>query len=344
MRNRALFRSCIALILLAAVLACNFSAPETSSERDATVEALSTSVAGTATAAVGGSAKTPEVVQVQSTATQAAIASESTQQVQATGAAFDVSATQSALSPILAELPLYGVDPQQGKLGWIQPPLRLEVDQYRGTKFDNKFPMVVANDFVLSADITWNTEYGGAGCAFVFRSDGNQSAPSQYMVVATRLASGHVFFAVMAKGEMVIGKDFYANGIDPKFDAGNGTTNRLTVVGRGTIFTIYTNGTKLGEADPNAPLPALKLPSPPARPLNTNDPVASAAYQRALAEYNRQVKQLKDEYARRAKLWKEVDKNFESGFTALGVVAESGKTVCEFNNAWLWLIEAPAGQ
>ena len=318
--------------------------PETGSERDATVEALSTSVAGTATAAVGQSETTPEVVQVQSTATQAAIAVESTQQLQATGAAFDVSATQAGLAPILAELPMYGVDPQQGQLGWIQPPLRLEVDQYRGSKFDNKFPMVVANDFVMSADITWDTEYGGSGCGFVFRADGNQQTPSQYMVVASRLANGHVFFAVMAKGEMVIGKDFYANGIDPKFNAGNGTTNRLTVVGRGTIFTIYTNGMKLGEADPNAPLPALKLPDPPARPPNTNNPVATAAYQRALAEYNRQVKQLKDEFARRAKLWKEVDKNFESGFTALGVVAELGRTMCEFNNAWLWLIEAPSGQ
>jgi hypothetical protein len=341
MKNRSLLQSAIVFSLLAAILACNFSAPESNTSRSATQEALGTSVAQTATATANVAAATPEVQQVQSTATQVALSIESTQVVQATGAAIDLSATQAVLSPILGELPLYGVDPQQGHLGWIQPPLRLEIDQYRGSKFDNKFPTVIAKDFVLSSDITWDTEYGGSGCGYVFRADGNQAKPNQYMVVATRLANGHVFFAVMAQGELIVGKDFYANGLDPKFNASNGATNHLTVVGRGTTFSIYSNGTKLGDADPNAPLPALKLPDPPARPFNNPDPNALAAYQRALAEYNQQVRQLKAEYSRRLKLWKEADKDFESGFTSLGVVADSGRTICEFNNAWLWLMDEP---
>ena len=76
--------------------------------------------------------------------------------------------------------------------------------------------LTVVNDFVLSADITWDTEYGGSGCGFVFRSDGKKDAPSQYLVGASRLANGHVFFAVISQGELVVARDFYANGIDPK--------------------------------------------------------------------------------------------------------------------------------
>jgi hypothetical protein len=217
--------------------------------------------------------------------------------------------------------------------------LTLEVDEYHGTQFDTEFPLTVASDFVLAADITWDTEYGGSGCAFAFRSDGNQDKPSQYLVATSRLANGHVFFAVMSQGELVVGKEFYANGIDPKFDVSNGATNHLAVVGQGSTFTIYSNGTKLGEADPNDPLPSLALPDPPIRPILMTDPAVAAAYRQSLAEYHRLVNRLKQEYNQRLRLWEELDKDFERGFVALGVVAQSGRTQCEFNNAWLWLMD-----
>jgi hypothetical protein len=196
----------------------------------------------------------------------------------------------------------------------------------------------VAKDFVLTSDITWDTEYGGSGCAFAFRSDGKTGAPSQYVVATSRLADGHVFFAVMSKGEIVVGKDFYANGLDPEFDASNGATNRLTVVGQGLDFTIYSNGTELGKANPNDPLPQLVLPEPPPEPDNMLDPAISSAYRTALAAHRTLVSRLKNEYDERVRVWRSVDKNFERGFVALGVVAQSGRTKCDFNNSWLWLM------
>jgi hypothetical protein len=262
--------------------------------------------------------------------------------MQATQMAQGMSATQTAFGPHLSELSQYGVDPQGGQLGWFQPPLSVEVDQYRSSKFDNKYPLVKAKDFVMSADYTWDTQYGGSGCGFVFRSDGNLDAPNQYLVIASRLASGHVFFAVMAEGQLVVAKDFYANGLDPRFNSANGATNRLTVVGQGTTFTIYSNGTKLGDANPNGPLPPLQLPSKPVKPANMGDPVAFAAYQKALADYNALVRRLKDEYSQRVALWSRVNKDFESGYTGLGAMADSGRTHCDFDNAWLWLIGGPA--
>jgi hypothetical protein len=346
MKNRkVIIPLCIVLGLLVALQGCNFSTSGSSDNRVSTVEALETSVASTVTSAAGQSVTTPEAVeQIQSTATQEAVVVQATQVEQATTISVDTSATQAALAPIQADLSLYGVDPSQGQVGWIQPPLHLEINEYHGKKFDNKFPMVVAQDFVMSADITWNTQYGGSGCGFVFRSNGDQANPSQYMVVITRLANGHAFFAVGAQGETMIVKDLYAHGLDPRFDSNNGSTNRLAVVGQGTTFSIYTNGTKLGDADPNVPLPPLILPDPPAKPFNTNDPVAMAQYQAKLAEYKAEVNKLKNEYNRRVALWNKLDKNFPSGFTALGVVADSGQTACDFSNAWLWLIGAPPAQ
>jgi hypothetical protein len=341
MKNRHWAIICIGVVLLAAALACNFTPSGPISDSDATEAAIATSIAGNATLAAGLDA-TLQVEPAQPTATLAPAATEPAQTAaraaQETVPPAGQSATQAALQPILGELSLYGVDPQPGKLGWIQPPLSLEVDEYLGTKFDTKFPLTVAKDFVLSSDITWDTEYGGSGCGFVFRSDGNKEAPSQYLVATSRLANGHVFFAVMSQGELVVGKDFYANGIDPKFDASNGATNHLAVVAQGNTFTIYSNGTRLGEADPTDPLPPLSLPEPPVRPSNLSDPTAAAEYQSALAEYRAQVNRLKAEYERRLTLWRTLDKEFERGFVSLGVVAQSGRTQCDFNNAWLWLL------
>jgi hypothetical protein len=337
MRNRFWILICIGIVLLVAIMACNFSPLGSDSGDNATAQALRTSIASNATLAAE-LVSTPQVEQEPATVTQPAPTALSTQEVQETSPAVELEPTQTVPASIRGELTLYGVDPQQGQLGWIHPPLSLEVDEYHGTKFETEFPLTVAKDFVLTSDITWDTEYGGSGCGFVFRSDGKKDAPSQYMVVASRLADGHVFFAVMSQGQLVIGKDFYANGIDPKFDATNGSTNRLTVVGQGTNFTIYSNGTKLGDADPTAPLPPLSLPDPPLRPSNMLDPAVAASYRSALAEHRALVNRLKDEYNQRLRLWRTVDKDFERGFVAMGVAAQSGRTQCDFNDSWLWLM------
>ena len=342
MKNHPLIHFFTMLILIIAILACNFSVQSPETDRLSTVEAMETSISGTSTAAATLLEAVPTEEQAPPTATQEAAVITTTQEAPVTSPPFDMSATQTAIAPFLAELPMYGVDPQQGQLGWVQPPISLEVDQFHGSKFDNKFPWVTAADFVMESDITWDTEYGGSGCAFAFRSDGDQQAPNQYMVITSRLANGHVAFALMAEGELIIGKDFYANGIDPKFDASNGATNRLTVVGRGMTFTIYSNGALLGDADPNDPLPALQLPQKPVKPSILTDPAALLAYQQALAEYQLQIKKLKEEYNHRVALWSKAEKNFPSGYTALGVVAQSGRTLCEFNNSWLWLIGSPS--
>ncbi len=337
MRSRHIMLMCLGTTLFAVMLACSFTARESGDEIEATARSLGTSIVSNATVAARILA-TRQAEQAQPDATETAPVAQSTQEVMPTVAVAEIGATETEIAPIRAELSLYGVDPQQGELGWIHPPLRLEVDEYHGSKFETAFPLTVVYDFVLSSDITWDTEYGGSGCGFVFRSDGKKEAPSQYMVVASRLTNGRVFFAVMSQGQLVVAKDFYANGIDPQFDASNGATNRLTVVGQGSIFTIYSNGTKLGEADPNAPLPPLALPDPPIRPALLIDPAIAAAYRQALAEYHQLVNQLKQEYNERLRLWQTLDKDFERGFVALGVVAQSGRTQCEFDNAWLWLM------
>lgn len=217
--------------------------------RAATVEALSTTLASTAVAQVQATGTAKATVAVP-TATQSNDELLNDAQTQAAAQAADLAAqaaTSTAVAPILAELATYGQDPTQGLLAWVHPPVSLDIQGFRQYTYTNQYRATVVGDFAVATDITWNTRFGDSGCGLVLRSDGNQAGLNQYLVIATRAANGHVIFSIMQNGEVLENKDLYARGIDPKFSSENDTTNRLAVVGRGPTFTIFANGTNIGQ-------------------------------------------------------------------------------------------------
>lgn len=329
-------RLAVSVVMLASI-ACGAAGATTPLE--ATLNAMSGSVRQTATAAAAG-ALNPDS-SVATAQSQATASSQSDQATQAANAALSdqaKAATQQAFAPILAELPKYGVDPNSGTPGWIHPPATLEVKGYMKYDYINRFIATVAKDFVVSSDIYWDTQYGTSGCGFVLRSDGNKNALNQYMAILTRGASGHLVFAIMSKGQVVSGRDIYAYGRDPNFVWGNKVTNRLTVVGRGNIFTIFTNGTKIGKIDVSAPPPLPSLPNPPKKPDDPLDVQANNDYQQQLDQYNQVSKEAQKDYEARQQSAANANTIFERGFIALVVLSESGRTQCQFNNTWLFLI------
>lgn len=311
------------ILLVVTLAACGKSSQETA--RQATLDAISN--------------------QVYATGTAAALAedSASAQAVNPGAGSLDPAAqtaTAAAFAPILAELPTYGVDPSEGKLGWVHPPVTLDASGYHQFEYVNYFLGTLAKDFVVSADITWNTVGSTSGCGFVLRSDGNTAALDQYVAIITRVASGHFLFATMDNGEVVNGRDIYARYKDKTFDWSNDSTNRLTVVGRGNHFWVYTNGTLVGEIDPSAPPPYPAYPDEPVKPPANADPATKAAYQANKTEYDLVVQQMNADYAARQRALNSAETVFERGFIALVALSESGrKTECKFDNGWLFLID-----
>ena len=325
-------------LLLVIALACNFSS-STQSNVEATAQALGESVLQTATAAASGEISSDEsVATAQVEATKQSIANVATQTAEAIVDEEGAAATAQVVEPIRAELPKYGVDPNQGELAWIHPPEVLELEGYQQFDYANQFLGTVAKDFVVSADITWNTDFGTSGCGFVLRSDGDQEAPNQYMSLATRGSSGHVIFATVLDGDIVTGRDIYAYGLDPNFDWRNDTTNRLTIVGQGNEFFVYTNDTLIGEIDPSAPPPQPYIPPPPVEPADLSDAVAMEKFQKEKQEYDEVVKQIRADHSARVSSFEPEETIFEKGFIAFVAASESGSTTCKFDNAWLWLI------
>lgn len=329
--------------VLAAMLACSLSggADTTADPVQATADALRVSIAATGTAQSAGSQPSSDsVATAQAAATQQVIAAEGTAQAIAALGAEEIEATRQAFAPVLAELPQYGVDPDAGRPAWIHPPVTLDIEGYMAFDYANQYLGTVAADFVISTDITWNTQYGTSGCGFALRSNGNEEAFDQYLVVATRGGSGRVGFFLMAGGEVLNTKDFYAYGLDPAFDFRNDTTNRLTVVMVGPLVHIFTNGTQIAEFDVNDPPQQPYIPPAPTPPPDIeNNPVAAEAYQVAKDEYNRTVAQINAEFRARQEAFQETDVEFDKGFVAMVALSESGTTHCEFDNTWLFLIE-----
>lgn len=309
----------------------------------ATADALGESIERTATASAGVRETGPDaaagVATAQAAATGQAVAAKGTAEALANLSAAEIEGTRQAFAPILAELPKYGVDPANGRPAWVHPPVTIDLDGYKVFDYANQYIGTVASDFVMSTDITWNTQYGTSGCGLALRNNGNQDAFDQYLVVATRGGSGRVAFILMAGGEILNTKDFYAYGIDKSFNFRNGMTNRLTVVMRGPEAQIYTNDNLIATFDVNDPPQQPYIPPAPTPPSDVEtNPEASAAYQAARDEYNRTVAGINSEFRSRQAAFQETDVVFEKGFVAMVALSESGRTQCTFNNTWLFLI------
>ncbi len=327
------------LALLASGAAC--SSKPSGNSLEATIQAMSVSIALTATANASdkGGGSVDDLATAQAEATRRSAEIQATRTSSASEQNISQQAQATASGPVVGELPVYGVDPAKGRLGWVHEPVDMKIDGYHQYAYANDHMEVVAKDFVMASDITWDTQYGASGCGFMLRSDGDKNKPSQYMLIMTRFGNGHILFSALADGEIANVRDYYPASKDKSFKPENGATNRLAVVGRGNLIEIYTNGVKIGEVDTTQPPPSLSLPAKPQVPADLSNLDILKKYQDQMKDFNSQVSQLQSNYQLAVKNFSTKKAVFDQGFMAMIGVSESGHTECKFDNAWLWLIE-----
>jgi hypothetical protein len=319
------------------IQACGPSTQSDSS--NATVTAMSRAIAGTATAEKANVSNTGDLATAQAEATQQGREISITQTAQLANRDVSKLATATIAAPIIAELPSYGLNASSGKVGWIHNPITLEAQGTQQFAYGNDYMNVMAKNFVLAADITWNTKYGESGCGFMFRSDGDKQKPNQYMVIATRFANGRVIFTALADGELANIHDFYPKYEDRSFQAQNDTTNRIAIVARGNLIEIYTNLIKIGEVDTTKPPQPMTLPATPIPPLDTSNAAAQNFYQEQLDAYKQIAEQAQQNYYIAKANYMKSNPVFTDGFLSMLALTQGGRTVCKFDNAWLWLLE-----
>ncbi len=346
------------VFLLVSLLACQFTqkTPAPSAEVPAS-QAPVVQEPATATATEANLEATQSVVetaQAPATQTQQAREAEATQFVVKLTEDAVAAATAAVSAPVKEELARYGVDSSTGHVAWTHAPVTLEASGYHASEYANDYADISVKDFVVAADITWDTEYSISGCGFSFRSDGNKDSSNQYRVVLTRSTDGHLFYNAISKGKVANFSDFYINILDPDFDWEVGATNHLAVVMQGNKIRVFSNQKMVGEADITAPPP--KTPVLPEKPVKPEAPSselsgkdlqeAKKAYQQALTEYkdemekyNEQVSKLMTEHNGILNAYSMMEGTFNEGVVELLAYSSAGYANCQFNNAWLWAIQ-----
>jgi hypothetical protein len=245
-------------------------------------------------------------------------------------------ATATVIAPVVAELPFYGVDPASGFVAWIQGPLTVDLNGPQANGFANDQPLVTASDFAMASDITWNTKNSVSGCGFMFRSNGDKNKPSQYNILMSRVANGHVAFLALKDGQIANFQQFFPRDNDKAFNFDNGATNRLAVVAHGPLIDIYTNQVLVAQLDTTKPPPnALSSIALPQIPANaTTDQIAAITGQR------NDIQTLNDQMSRQLASAKAnfttSDTNFTDGLLGFLGFSQSGQTTCTFDKAWLF--------
>ena len=169
LRIRILFITA-ALVLLA--LACNL--PGQGAQPTATQDNLALSIASTQTAEAADESSINDLATAQAAATQTSQVIGATQAVAVSTKDTGQRATTTAEAPVRAAIPFYNLDPNQGSVGWVHPPVKIELEGKNQYGYANDFMQTIVEDFAVSADVTWNTQYGASGCGFMFRSDGDK--------------------------------------------------------------------------------------------------------------------------------------------------------------------------
>jgi hypothetical protein len=309
-----------------------------SSSSNATLTAMSQAIAGTATAEKANASNSGDLATAQAEATQQGREISATQTAQLANRDVSKLATATVAAPIIAELPFYGLDASSGKVGWLHNPLTLDVSGYQQSAYGNDFINITAKNFVLAADVTWNTQYGDSGCGFMFRSNGDKQNPNQYMLIATRFANGRVIFTAIADGELANIHDFYPKDADQSFQWQNDTTNRFAIVARDNLIEIYTNYVKIGEIDTTQPPKQIVLPKP-ALPVDNTDTAAQQSYEAQMEEYQQILQQAQDNFQIANANYQKRKAIFTDGFLSMLAATQGGRVECKFDKAWLWLLE-----
>ena len=305
-----------------------------------TLTPLNAEVRGTATAAAGdtgGASAELSTAIANATAQSGPIYATETARASNNSAADLATATASA--PVVAELPRYGIDASQGKVAWVHNPVTIDLEGYQQSGYANDYQQITAKDFVMAADVTWYTYNSLSACGFMFRSNGDQNKPSQYMLVITRYAQGYMAFTATVDGQMSNMRTFYLRQYDKSFTWENNATNRLAIVVKGPLIDAYTNGVLIGEIDTTKPPPD-SMQTPPNYSLPQNaTPAQLQDYQNMLAQNGQNLDLIQGQMSQARQNFATNKPIFSEGLLGFIGVSQSGHTTCTFNNGWLFLLD-----
>jgi hypothetical protein len=164
----------------------------------------------------------------------------------ATEQAKSTQAAEKFFLEIGEELETVGVNPEIGYLMWVQDrPVVLEMDSYGDWFFDPFADGMVASDFVLKTDVTWESSSGLATCGFIFRSEKNIEIGKQYYFEMLRL-SGLPAWDIVYLKDNFLEKNVSEIRTNSAIHQEQGSKNEVILIAEQDQFTVYFNDTRAG--------------------------------------------------------------------------------------------------
>ena len=162
----------------------------------------------------------------------------------ATAAAIATAQAQEQSDAVKAELEALGIAVDTGKLGFYQAqPQDIVLSEYQQWIYDPFAGDFGAGDFVLSTDVTWDTD-AIMTCGVMFRSEANFEQGAQYMFEFLRLSGLPAWgIAYMKDGRA---QNSVAGATSGAINQESGATNKIVLAAEGEKFTLYINGVRQG--------------------------------------------------------------------------------------------------
>lgn len=158
-------------------------------------------------------------------------------------------AASYVMEDVNSVLALVDLAEDSGDLAWFQMESAIiTTSGYQEMIYADVDPNLVAADFVLKTDITWNSTGGLAGCGLIFRSEPHLEIGEQYQFAMMRLSG----LPLWDLERWNYGEWQVTLTERPKTSAAinekQGATNEIIILARGNLFTAFANGKRLSRA------------------------------------------------------------------------------------------------
>ncbi len=165
----------------------------------------------------------------------------------ATGTAqAEASATASAAEALIQDdLKTAGVPFEAGKLVFLQDqPEDIYLSEYGEGRYQPINEDLIAKDFILKTDITWDSTSGLSICGLMLRA--NNDFNDTYIFKALRLSGIPAWDIQYYEDQYLQHSIFGGSKTSSLIDQTAGATNTYIIVAKGITFTTYANGKKIG--------------------------------------------------------------------------------------------------
>jgi hypothetical protein len=156
----------------------------------------------------------------------------------------------AVIEEIDVELQDIGYSTEEGSLAWVsEAPEEITITSYNSHDWIPLASGQDFSDFVLKADVTWDSTGGLATCGFWFRAQSDDENAEHYKFQAIRLSGFpgwdveywkyNGWVSTISPGGRVL--------TSPHIDQDQGSTNTYILVAEGNTLTVYANGNRLGQ-------------------------------------------------------------------------------------------------